>query len=49
VDYRGRYHANEGLIFVGFGVSDNIAVEFEGAVISASFRKSPVLRSRIAG
>jgi hypothetical protein len=41
VDYRGRYHANEGLIFVGFGVSENIAVEFEAAVISASFRKSP--------
>jgi hypothetical protein len=41
VDYRGRYHANEGLIFLGFGVSENIAVEFEAAVIGASFHKSP--------
>jgi hypothetical protein len=41
VDYRGRYHANEGLIFFGFGVTENIAVEFEAAVIGAWFRKSP--------
>jgi hypothetical protein len=41
VDYRGRYHASEGLFFVGYGVSENIAIEFEAAVISASFHKSP--------
>jgi hypothetical protein len=45
VDYRGRYHASEGLFFVGYGVSENIAVEFEAAVISASFHKSPAERS----
>lgn len=41
VDYRGRYHASEGLLFVGYGVSENIAIEFEAAVISALFHKSP--------
>jgi hypothetical protein len=41
VDFRGRYRAHEGLIFVGYGVTDNIAVEFETAVITAWFNKSP--------
>lgn len=40
-DFRGRYRAHEALIFVGYGLSDNIAVEFEAAVIDAFFRKSP--------
>jgi hypothetical protein len=42
VDFRGRYRAHEGLIFFGYGVSENLAVEFEAAVISASFLKSPM-------
>jgi hypothetical protein len=41
VDFRGRYRAHEALIFVGYGVTDNIAVEFETALIDAWFRKSP--------
>lgn len=40
-DYRGRYRANEGLLFFAYGVSDMLAVEFEAAVISAAFDKSP--------
>jgi hypothetical protein len=39
-DYRGRYRANEGLVFVSYGFTDNLAVEFEAAVISASLDKS---------
>src|SRR5262245_39920756 len=39
-DYRGRYRANEGLLFLAYGISENFAVELEAAVISASFEKS---------
>jgi hypothetical protein len=41
VDYRGRYTASEGLIFLGYGISDNVAIEIEAAVINAELRKSP--------
>jgi hypothetical protein len=41
VDFRGRYRAHEALFFIGYGLSDNVAVEFETAVIKASFNKSP--------
>ena len=47
VDYRGRYRAHEGLVFVSYGLSDNIAVEFEVAAISAAFKKSPMDRSTL--
>lgn len=40
-DFRGRYRANEGLFFVAYGITDNLAVEFEAAVIKASLDKSP--------
>jgi hypothetical protein len=40
-EHRGRYRAIEGLIFLGYGLTDNLAVEFEAAVISATLRKSP--------
>jgi len=40
-DFRGRYHANEGLLFLGYGLTDDLAIELEGAVIQASFEKSP--------
>jgi hypothetical protein len=40
VDFRGRYRANEGLIFFGYGISDRLAVEFEMATISARLDKS---------
>jgi hypothetical protein len=39
-EYRGRYRAAEGLIFLGYGITNNLAVEFEAAVISASLRKA---------
>lgn len=40
-DYRGRYRANEGLIFLGYGLTERLAVEFEMATISARLDKSP--------
>jgi hypothetical protein len=46
-DYRGRYHANEGLLFVAFGVGDRVAIEFEAAVIRAAFDRSPLDRSSV--
>lgn len=41
VDYRGRYSASEGLLFLGYGVTDNLAIEFEAAVIAAELEKGP--------
>lgn len=41
-ELRSRYRAKEGLIFVGFGLSENVALEFEAAGISASLDKSPL-------
>ena len=40
-DFRGRYRANEALFFIGYGIARNLAIEFETAVISAQFNKSP--------
>jgi len=40
-DFKGRYRANEGLFFVGYGITDRLAIELEGAMISASFEKDP--------
>jgi hypothetical protein len=39
-DFRGRYRASEGLLFVGYGVSDRLALEIEAAVISAQLEKA---------
>jgi hypothetical protein len=39
-DYRGRYHAQEALFFVSYGLTDDLAFEFEVAAIHASFEKS---------
>jgi hypothetical protein len=41
VDFRGRYRAKEGLLFLAYGLTDDLAVEFEAAVIDATFEKSP--------
>lgn len=41
-DYRGRFGAREGLIFVAYGVSENLAVEFEAATITAWQERSPL-------
>lgn len=34
-DFRAPYGASEGLIFLAYGISDNVAVEFEASTISA--------------
>lgn len=39
-DFRGRYRAHEGLVFLGYGITDNFAIELEGAVISAKQYRS---------
>ena len=39
-ELRGRYRAHEGLIFIGYGISDRLAIEFEAGVISAELDKS---------
>ncbi|HEY5618379.1 MAG TPA: hypothetical protein VIK60_10555 [Vicinamibacterales bacterium] len=44
-EHRGRYRAAEGLLFLGYGVTDNLAVELEAALIHAELRKSPLDRS----
>jgi hypothetical protein len=40
-DFRGRYRATEGLIFLAYGIREGLAVEFEAAVISATLDKAP--------
>lgn len=40
-DFRGKYRAHEGLIFIGYGLSDRLALEFEAAGITATLEKSP--------
>ncbi|HJU75504.1 MAG TPA: hypothetical protein VJ717_17300, partial [Gemmatimonadaceae bacterium] len=40
VDYRGRYSASEGLIFLAYGLTEDIAVELEAAMISGELNKS---------
>jgi hypothetical protein len=40
-DFRGKYRASEGLLFLGYGITRNIAVELEAAVITAELEKSP--------
>ena len=32
-----RYEAHEGILFLGYGLSENVAIEFEAGVISAEF------------
>lgn len=39
-DYRGRYRASEGLLFLGYGLTDDLAIEMEAAVIDATLEKS---------
>jgi hypothetical protein len=40
-DYRGRYRARENLFFFGYGLTDDLAVEFEAAMIRATLEKAP--------
>jgi hypothetical protein len=39
VDYRGDYEGFEELIFIGYGVTDRLALEIEAAYISAELKK----------
>jgi hypothetical protein len=39
-DFRGRFRAHEGLIFVGYGITEKLAFEFEAAIITATQYKS---------
>ena len=39
-EFRGQYQAHEFLIFVGYGVSDRLALEIEAGVITATLSKS---------
>jgi hypothetical protein len=39
-DFRGRFRSSEELIFIGYGVTDWLALEFEAAHITASLAKS---------
>lgn len=39
-EFRGRYRATEGLIFLAYGLSDRLAIEFEAAIIRASLEKA---------
>jgi hypothetical protein len=41
LDFRGRYRAHEGLLFLGYGLTDDLAIEFEVASIRATLDKSP--------
>ena len=40
-DYRGKYTASEVLLFLGYGLTRNLAIELEAAVITAELEKSP--------
>jgi len=39
-DQRGRYRASEALFFLAYGLTDDLAVELEGAVVRASLEKA---------
>jgi hypothetical protein len=40
-DFRGKYRASEGLLWIGYGLTDWLAVEVEAAVISATLYTAP--------
>ena len=40
-DFRGRFTAREGLIFLAYGITDRLALELEAATIDATQEKSP--------
>jgi hypothetical protein len=39
-DYTARYRAHEGLVFLGYGLTDDLALELEAAVITAKQYKA---------
>jgi hypothetical protein len=40
VDYRGRYRASEGLLFLAYGLNADLALEVEAALITAELEKA---------
>jgi len=40
-DLEGKYRGNEGILFLGYGITDRLAIETEMAYLSASFEKDP--------
>jgi len=40
-DFFGKFRAGEALIFLAYGLTDRLAIEFEAAVIDATLTKSP--------
>jgi hypothetical protein len=48
-DFRGRYRASEGLLFIGYGIARNLAIELEAAVITARLTRSPSDPSTMPG
>jgi hypothetical protein len=41
LDFRGRYRAKEALIWSAYGITDRLVVEFETAIIRATFDRAP--------
>jgi hypothetical protein len=48
-DYRGHYEASEHLIFLGYGLTRNVAIELEAAMIKAGLDKSRADPSAMPG
>jgi hypothetical protein len=44
-DFRGRYRAHEGILFMGYGISDKFAIEVEAGIIDAKLNKADEDRS----
>jgi hypothetical protein len=40
-EFRGKFRASEGLVFVSYGFNDWMAAEFEASIITASLEKAP--------
>jgi hypothetical protein len=40
-DFRGKFQSSAGQIFIAYGLSDRLALEFEAALVSVAFEKSP--------
>lgn len=39
-EFRGRYEAHEGVLFIGVGITDRLAIEIEAGIISARLDKA---------
>jgi len=39
-DFLGRFRSSEGLLFIGYGLTDGLAVEFEASLIRATLERS---------